>query len=438
MDPELTSRGQVPKFDAHFGPAVRRARQKAFAQNIPANTSTSFGKSRGSLNLRTEEEIKQTVGVSVLPSMIKTFGPMFFHGAAMKICCDILQMISPQMMNLMIGFVETNQLVEEGGLPASEKEPDWRGYFYAALILCATMFQTIILSQYFEKMYVVGMNLRTSLISALYRKSLRMTGAARKESTVGEIVNLMSVDVQRFMDLLPYLNMIWSAPFQIALCCYFMYQQLGPSIFVGVGLLVLSIPLNGVVAGISRKYQLEQMKLKDKRVKMMNEILGGVKVLKLYGWEPSFIQQIVDIRDGEIKVLRKAAWLSAFLSFFWTSVPFLVALFSFTTYVLIDENNVLTPQKAFTTITYLNIMRMPMAIFPYMIVGLVQANVSLKRVNKFMNNEELNDDAVEHDVKEKDPVVVENGTFRWDPDSPTVLEDINMRVKRGSLTAVRS
>ena len=173
MDPELTSRGQVPKFDAHFGPAVRKARQKAITSNIPSNTSTSFGNKRGSLNLRTEEEIKNTTGVSVLPSMIKTFGPMFFHGALLKIFCDILQMVSPQMMNFMIGFVENNQLykeqVDDGLEPTVDKEPEWRGYFYAALILCATMFQTIILSQYFEKMFTVGMNLRTSLISALYR-----------------------------------------------------------------------------------------------------------------------------------------------------------------------------------------------------------------------------------------------------------------------------
>ncbi len=144
----------------------------------------------------------------------------------------------------------------------------------------------------------------------------------------------------------------------------------------------------------------------------MNEILGGVKVLKLYGWEPSFMDQVLGIRDQEIKVLKKAAWLGAFMSFFWTSVPFLVALASFATYVLIDENNVLDAQKAFVTMSYLNIMRMPMAVLPFMIVGLVQANVSLNRVNKFMNNEELRDDAVDHDATEKEPIVVENGTFR--------------------------
>ena len=177
---------------------------------------------------------------------------------------DILTMVSPQMMNFMIGYVEHNVMAEDN--PDIEKEPEWRAYFYPVLILFITLLQTIISSQYFEKMCTIGMNLRTSLISTLYRqertllnvselffilmhcrKSLKMSGAARKESAAGEIVNLMSVDVQRFVDLLPYLNMIWSSPFQIGLCCYFMYQELGPSIFVGVALLALSIPLNGII-----------------------------------------------------------------------------------------------------------------------------------------------------------------------------------------------
>ena len=57
-------------------------------------------------------------------------------------------------------------------------------------------------------------------------------------------------------------------------------------------------------------------------------------------------------------------------------------------------------------------MRMPMAVLPFMIVGLVQANVSLGRVNKFMNNDELDVNAVQHDASDKDPIKIENGTFR--------------------------
>ena len=53
------------------------------------------------------------------------------------------------------------------------------------------------------------------------------------------------------------------------------------------------------------------MKHKDKRVKSMNEILQGIKIIKLYGWEPSFEKQVGDIRDKELSILKKMAYLSA-------------------------------------------------------------------------------------------------------------------------------
>ncbi len=81
-------------------------------------------------------------------------------------------------------------------------------------------------------------------------------------------------------------------------------------------------------------------------------------------------------------------------------------------------------------------MRMPMAILPFLIIGLVQAGVSLDRVNKFMNNSELDPKAVEHNPEEVDPVLVEGGTFKWGEEDPEVLKDINIRVKKGSLAAV--
>lgn len=116
---------------------------------------------------------------------------------------------------------------------------------------------------------------------------------------MGEIVNLMSVDAQRFMDLTTYLNMLWSAPLQIGLAIYFLYQILGmlslqklccwtvlerfsfrpagPSVFAGLGVMILLIPINGVLANATKKLQIKQMKNKDRRVKMMNEILSGMK-----------------------------------------------------------------------------------------------------------------------------------------------------------------
>lgn len=127
-----------------------------------------------------------------------------------------------------------------------------------------------------------------------------MSNASRKESTVGEIVNLMSVDAQRFMDLTAYLNMLWSAPLQIALALYFLWQILGmtrrsfsqghvifdvwvagPSVLAGLAVMIILIPVNGFIASRVRTLQIRQMKNKDQRVKLMNEILSGIKVLSL-------------------------------------------------------------------------------------------------------------------------------------------------------------
>ena len=78
--------------------------------------------------------------------------------------------------------------------------------------------------------------------------------------TVGETTNLMSIDTQKFMDLMLYLNMIWASPLQIALAVYFLWDILGPSALAGLAVMVLMIPLNGIVATKMKKYQISQMK----------------------------------------------------------------------------------------------------------------------------------------------------------------------------------
>lgn len=180
------------------------------------------------------------------------------------------------------------------------------------------------------------------------------------------------------------------------------------------------------------------MKHKDERVKLMNEVLNGIKVLKLYAWEPSFEEQILKIRTKEIKVLKETAYLNSGTSFIWSFAPFLVSLVSFATYVLIDENNRLDSTKAFVSLSLFNILRFPLSILPMMIGNMVQAYVSVKRINKFMNTEELDPNNVQHDSSESYTLLIENGTFIWDMeniDRPT-LRNINLQVEQGQLVAV--
>lgn len=96
----------------------------------------------------------------------------------------------------------------------------------------------------------------------------------------------MSVDAQRFMDLVNYLHIIWSGPLQIVLALIFLYLTMGPSIFAGLAIMILMMPVNAVVSAIMRRLHTKMMSKKDKRMKVINEILNGIKVRsyrKFYG-----------------------------------------------------------------------------------------------------------------------------------------------------------
>ena len=103
-----------------------------------------------------------------------------------------LSMVAPQILKMMISHIQqrTSDEVES---------TTWKGYFLGGLLLLTTIFQSVFRGQYLEKMFCLGMSVRTSVISSIYKKSLSISSSARKESTSGEIVNLMAIDAQRFM-----------------------------------------------------------------------------------------------------------------------------------------------------------------------------------------------------------------------------------------------
>ncbi|BFZ17907.1 hypothetical protein BsWGS_20945 [Bradybaena similaris] len=396
--------------------------------NAVANGSvneTSFIFKEGSAILATYnpgiEEAKSPKR-TLFSALVRTYIWFFLQAGIYKLFQDILTFTSPQLLKLLIQFT-------------SSSEYTWRGYFYTTLLLVVALIQSLLLHQYFHCTFLLGMRIRSTIIAVVYRKTLRLSSSAKRSSTVGEIVNLMSVDAQRFMDLTTYIHTIWSGPLQICLALYFLWQTLGPSALAGIAVMVLLIPINAVIAHKSRKYQTVQMKLKDSRIKLMNEILNGIKVLKLYAWEGSFQEKVLEIRNQELVVLRKMAILNALAVFFWTCAPVLVSLTTFGVFVLSSPDNVLDAEKAFVSLALFNILRFPLSMVPNVITSVVQTNVSLQRIQKFLDNPELDPDCVERQEFSKFGVHVENGNFAWEEGHP-ILSNINLEIEEGLLVAV--
>ena len=133
------------------------------------------------------------------------------------------------------------------------------------------------------------------------------------------------------------------------------------------------------------------MGLKDQRIKMMNEVLNGIKVLKLYAWEVAFMRRLNEVREKELSAIRKKAVINAISTAIWTFAPILVRstirlfqslLFSFSkvctstfaAYVLSSDQNVLTAEKAFVALALFNLLRFPLVVFPNIINSVVEVS----------------------------------------------------------------
>ncbi|XP_055295954.1 multidrug resistance-associated protein 1 isoform X1 [Sitodiplosis mosellana] len=442
MNPEDSSKEVMPVFLKYWNRAVAKASGYNLKNAFTGNAQYTKTRTSASVTINPEQKKKRIA--SILPPICKAFGPTFMFGAILKLTQDVLTFVSPQLLRAIISFVDNSAVKQVDSANGTEtvtyitnpdQEPLWRGILYAVLLFVVASTQTLFLSQYFQRMFLVGLRIRTALVGAIYKKALCLSNTSRKESTVGEIVNLMAVDAQRFMDLTTYINMLWSAPLQIGLAVYFLWDLLGPSVLAGLAVMIILIPVNGVIANKIKSLQIRQMKNKDERVKLMNEILSGIKVLKLYAWEPSFEEQVQKIREKEIKVLKEAAYLNAGTSFIWSCAPFLVSLVTFIAYVYSGDDHILTAERAFVCLTLFDIIRMPLAMLPLLIVYMIETSVSVNRINKFMNSEELDPQNVSHDPSDAAPLSIENGTFSWGNDEPC-LKNINLQVKKSNLVAV--
>ncbi|XP_026508346.1 multidrug resistance-associated protein 1-like isoform X1 [Terrapene carolina triunguis] len=283
---------------------------------------------------------------------------------------------------------------------------------------------------------LTSVKIKTAAVGLIYKKALSLANSSRRKYTTGEIVNLMSADAQQLMELTVNLNLLWSAPFQILMAIVFLWQELGPSVLAGVAVLVLVIPINAFVAAKVKQLRKSQMKNTDQRVKLLNEILHGIKILKLYAWEPSYQKKVVEIREHEIDVLKSSGYLTTFSMLTLTCIPFMVSLATFGVYFLLDEENVLTATKVFTSISLFNILRLPLFDLPTVISAVAQTKVSLGRLEDFLYSEDLDPQDIDTNYSGNHAVGFIGASFRWEKTGPSILNNLNMTVSEGSLVAV--
>ncbi|XP_031568469.1 multidrug resistance-associated protein 1-like [Actinia tenebrosa] len=416
----------VPKLQQEWKKEQSKSK-KSKKYKVQTDTETAH------LNMETEEVAvtfpssseKNRYRPSLVKALVRVFLPFFSISILLKLVSDMLIFVQPQLLKVLIEHAE------------DKSSPDWKGYVYVLAMVLVAIIQYTFSQHSIHVMFVAGMRVGIAILGIVYSKALQLCNSSRNCSTAGEILNLMSVDSQRLVQLVYSLNQVWSTPLQVCIAIYFLYITMGASTLAGVAVLLLLIPINILVTRFQRRLQVKQLQYKDARVKLISEALSGVKVLKLYAWEESFIEKILEVRRQEIQYQKHSMYLTCTLFFFNSSAPMLVSLATFCVYTL--SGNELTATKAFVAISLFNILRFPLSVFSRVVGNIIQAQVSLARLNDFLNLEEKDPENVLHVMPEHvhaQAVHVENGTFSWEQNGQPVLENINLNITSGSLVAV--
>lgn len=192
LETSLTSKEVIPKFEKQFGATIKNDIEES--REGSSVTFEGLEKSRyKDMGSAMYSDMRNVKSISLFTPLVKTFGIQFLVGSVMEAVNVALSMVAPQILKTMISHIQERTANTE------HENDQWKGYFLGGLLLITTIFQSILRGQYLEKMFCLAMNVRTSVISTIYKKSLVISSSARKESTTGEIVNLMAIDAQRFM-----------------------------------------------------------------------------------------------------------------------------------------------------------------------------------------------------------------------------------------------
>ncbi|XP_035876784.1 multidrug resistance-associated protein 6 isoform X1 [Phyllostomus discolor] len=356
----------------------------------------------------------------------------FLLGTLSLVISDVFRFTVPKLLSLFLEFI---------GNPAA---PAWKGHLIAVLMFIAACLQTLFEQQHMYRLKVLQIRLRAAITGLVYRKVLALSSGSKKTTAVGDVVNLVSVDVPRLTENILNLNGLWLPLVWIVVCFVYLWQLLGPSALTAIAVFLSLLPLNFFITKKRNHHQEEQMRQKDSRARLTSCIFRNMRTVKCHGWEGAFLDRVLRIRGQELGALRTSGLLFSVSLVSFQVSTFLVALVVFTVHTLVTEENAMDAEKAFVTLTVLNILNKAQAFLPFSIHSVVQARVSFDRLATFLCLEEVDPEAVhsspsrccECRAAREDCISVQEGTFAWSQESPPCLHRINLTVPQGCLLAV--
>ncbi|XP_006832064.1 PREDICTED: multidrug resistance-associated protein 4 [Chrysochloris asiatica] len=309
-------------------------------------------------------------------------------------------------------------------------------YIYATVLTVCTLILAILHHLYFYHVQCAGMRLRVAMCHMIYHKALHLSNTAMGKTTTGQIVNLLSNDVNKFDQVTIFLHFLWAGPLQAIAVTALLWMEIGISCLAGMAVLIILLPLQSCIGKLFSSLRSKTATFTDVRIRTMNEVITGIRIIKMYAWEKSFADLITSLRRKEISKILRSSYLRGMnlASFFVASK--IIVFVTFTTYVLLG--NVITASRVFVAVTLYGAVRLTVTLFfPAAIERVSEAVVSIRRIKNFLLLDEISQRNTQLPSDGKMLVHVQDFTAFWDKASETpTLQGLSFTVRPRELLAV--
>uniref|UniRef100_A0A8C2TFQ1 ATP binding cassette subfamily C member 8 n=1 Tax=Coturnix japonica TaxID=93934 RepID=A0A8C2TFQ1_COTJA len=337
-------------------------------------------------------------------------------------------------------------------------------YVLAVLLFFALLLQRTFLQASYYVAIETGINLRGAIQTKIYNKIMQLSTSnmSMGEMTAGQICNLVAIDTNQLMWFFFLCPNLWAMPVQIIVGVLLLYYLLGISALIGAAVIIVLAPVQYFVATKLSQAQRSTLEYSNERLKKTNEMLRGIKLLKLYAWEHIFHSSVEETRQKEMTSLKSFALYTSISIFMNAAIPIAAVLITFVVHAHLTRKADFSPSVAFASISLFHILVSPLFLLSSVVRSTVKAldallvlppipvisaflffSQPLKVVNRKRPAREDWNNYTTHtsrpiNITEPDDfcVKITNGFFTWTPEGPPALSNIDIRIPQGQLTMI--
>ncbi|XP_077372165.1 ATP-binding cassette sub-family C member 8 isoform X5 [Festucalex cinctus] len=330
----------------------------------------------------------------------KAFGRPLILSITFRFMADLLGFAGPLCISGIVHHIsKDNRTIQQpmrllGIYFISSKEFLENAYVLAVLLFFALLLQRTFLQASYYVAIETGIKLRGAIQTKIYNKIMRLctSNMSMGELTVAQICNLVAIDTNQLMWFFFLCPNLCAMPVQIIVGVILLYYLLGISALIGATVIAVLAPVQYFVATKLSQTQKSTLEYSSERLKKTNELLRGIKLLKLYAWERIFCDSVEETRGKELTSLQAFALYTSISIFMNAAIPIAAVLTTFVVHVHISEDADLSPAVAFASLSLFHILVTPLFLLSSVVRSTVKALVSVQKLSEFFSSDEIGDE----------------------------------------------